>query len=75
MIGQDMRGARRVMVFIEKDGLIHGWEVLQPQRIEWDFTGTTGSTHAKVTVAGEFHRITRYGTMEEIASGVQELEQ
>lgn len=70
MVGQNFSGARRVMVFIEKDDLIHGWEVLSPQRVEWDFTGTDGSTHAKITVSGEFHRVTKNGDMSMIEEAV-----
>lgn len=59
-VGQDFSGAERVVVLIEKDGLQHGWEVLQPQTVRWDFAdlGPQG-TQAKVTVQGVFHRMSR----------------
>jgi hypothetical protein len=75
MTGQNLH-ARRVMVFIETDGLNHGWEVISPTRVSWDFTGlVAGSTHATVTVSGEFHRITKYGeyVADEIEAGTPEI--
>lgn len=63
MIGQDFTGAKRVVVLIEMpSGQQHGWEIGSPTSIKWEWAGlVAGSTHANLTVRGEFYRLSREG--------------
>jgi hypothetical protein len=74
MIGQDFSGARRVVVLIEMDGgMQHGWEIIQPREVRWEWSGLVrGSTHARINVEGEFHRMSREGIGEHIAGEIIE---
>ena len=63
MIGQDFSGARRVVVLIEMpSGQQHGWEIGNPGLVKWEWAGlVNNSTHATITVRGEFYRMGRQG--------------
>lgn len=76
-VGQEFTNAKRVVVLIEgQDGLEHGWEVFNPRQVDWEFYGIIGgSSHATMTVSGEFHRMTRYGANGAFESGTLELEE
>lgn len=66
-IGQAFDDVRRVVVLFEADGKQYGWEVLPPNHVDWDMVGMRGgSTHAKITVTGEFHRLTRQAEYPEV---------
>lgn len=71
MVGQSFPNARRVVVLIQGEGFNHAWEVLEPDAVKWDLTGVG---RARVVVAGTFHRITRYGTIEAEVQHTIELE-
>jgi hypothetical protein len=66
MIGQDIRNAKRVVVLVEEEGgRQHGWEIFWPRSCSWTWTGlVAGSSHARMTVEGEFHRMSRQGIAE-----------
>lgn len=63
MIGQDFTGASRVIVLIEMpSGQQHGWEIGNPTSVKWEWAGmVAGSTHAQLTVRGEFYRMSPAG--------------
>lgn len=76
-VGQEFTNAKRVVVLIKgQDGLEHGWEVFNPRQTRWNHAGiVAGSSHATMTVTGEFHRLTRYGANGAFESAPQELEE
>lgn len=61
MIGQEFRNARRVIMLAElEDGTQIGYEVFNPTQIGWVHTGViAGSSHGRMEVTGEFHRMSK----------------
>jgi hypothetical protein len=72
MTGQRIRDARRVVVLVEDvRGRQYAWEVLQPQRVEWEHLGMIShSAHARVVVTGEFHRMSKSPESREIEAAL-----
>lgn len=59
---ENFAGARSVVVAVDYgDGINRVWRINNPTQARWDFIGSpAGSTHARITVSGEFERMARY---------------
>jgi hypothetical protein len=69
---------RRVVVLIEEtSGRQHGWEILEPEAVRWDFAGLgANGTRAKVSATGTFYRMSKAAQEHsEIEAGRLELEE
>jgi hypothetical protein len=61
----------RVVVFVQTGERIHGWEVFNG-RARYQITGYPGgSAHGRVTVEGEFHRMSKSESSMQIEAGMR----
>jgi hypothetical protein len=66
LFGQTRKPRRAVLVMVDENGRVDGWEVFNATA-GYELTGWPGgSAHGTITVSGEFHRMSRQLDLEEL---------